>query len=479
MRYARHLAAVPALTLLVALACGAGALAQGPFPNITVTGFSAPACVELGETLTSAQITSTENNVGLAAVPPPPSVPPGQQPCPPGTVETTCSAIGLYVSADATITTADTLLTGGRTNLRTILGDGVSFGIGASVAVDFGTVTVSPAPVQPPVPTGNVFIGVIGDETQQITESNEGDNVASQPILVVAAGSGGCTSPQPDLVISSFTQQPASPTTADGIRLTATVENIGGGAAGASTACIDVGGETCGNPTPEMLFAVPALAPGASFDVVRTINLDVAQSYLNNAVADQNGDVAESDEGNNTATNSFTVTEAEETGGLVYQVVALPQNGTLLGLTGCSTLSPCSLPAFTVTYDPDPGFTGSDFFEYQILDTRTGLTSLNPAIVDILVANLPGTGVNLTVDFQGSGTGDVSLDVGGTVVAICDDDCTESLGPGDIVKLQARPLDLSDFGGWGGACSIAGSSQIATITLPASGGSTCTATFNP
>jgi hypothetical protein len=37
---------------------------------------------------------------------------------------------------------------------------------------------------------------------------------------------------------------------------------------------------------------------------------------------------------------------------------------------------------------------------------------------------------------------------------------------------------LDTFGTWGGACSTGGSSQIVTITLPASGNTICTATFN-
>ena len=65
------------------------------------------------------------------------------------------------------------------------------------------------------------------------------------------------------------------------------------------------------------------------------------------------------------------------------------------------------------------------------------------------------------------------------MVAICDADCTESFGPGNVVKLQARPVGLATFATWGGACAFAGSSQIATLTLPASGNTLCTATFNP
>ena len=465
MRHGKKLAAVPALALLVASTLAAGAAAQGALPNLTITSFSGPACAELGEVI-GGQISITMTNTGPANLP---GAPIGTTCL--GETENTCSSIGFYISADATITTSDVLLTGGRENLVQQVAPGAPFNVG-DTASDF---LFSGASVNAGSPTGNVYLGAIVDEGGTVTEQSESDNTAAVPIQIVAAGSGGCA--EPDLVVSSFTHQPANPTTADGITLTAVIENVGGATAGASTACIDVGGETCGNPTTEMLYAVPALAPGASFAVVRSINLEVAQGYLNNAEADVNNDVTESNEGNNTATDSFVVTEAEPATA-VFQVISLPANGSLLGLTGCSPQTPCDLPDVMVTYDPDPGFLGSDSFQYQVFDPGIGLIS-SPAIIDILVANPPGLGVDLTVDFQGAGAGDVAFDVGGSIVAICSNDCTESFGPGDIVKLQARPVGAASFDTWGGACAIAGGSQIATITLPASGGSFCTAKFDP
>jgi hypothetical protein len=465
MRHAKNLAAVPAVALLVVLPLATVAVAQGPFPNLTIPSFGGPACAEIGEAI-GGQITITMANTGPANLP---GAPIGTTCL--GETENTCSAIGFYISADSTITTSDVLLTGGRENLVQQVAPGAPFNVG-DTASNF---LFSGASVTAGSPTGNVYLGAIVDEQGTVTEQNEGDNTAAVAIQIVAAGSGGCA--QPDLVVSSFTHDPASPTTADGITLTAVIENVGGAAAGTSTACIDVGGETCSNPTTEMLFAVPALAAGASFEVKRAINLDVAQGYLNNAEADVNNDVAESNEANNTASDSFTVTEGVPAAP-VFQVISLPANGTLLGLSGCSLQTPCGLPSVMVTYDPAPGFLGADSFQYQIFDPRTELTSI-PAIIDILVANPPGTGVSLTVDFQGTGDGDVAFDVGGSIVAICNTDCTESLGPGDIVKLQARPVGAATFDTWGGACAIAGGSQIATVTLPASGGSLCTAKFDP
>ena len=106
---------------------------------------------------------------------------------------------------------------------------------------------------------------------------------------------------QPNLVISSFTHSPSSPTSADLITFTAVVQNVGSAAAGASHASIDVGGEEVG-----MVFDVPSLEPNATFVLTRQLALG-ARAYINNASADVNDEVAESDEEDNGAQDQFTV----------------------------------------------------------------------------------------------------------------------------------------------------------------------------
>ncbi len=476
MRHGRQLAAIPALALLVAVTPGADVVAQQPdLPNLTITSFGGPACAEIGEVI-GGQITITITNTGPADLP---GVPVGSG-CPD---ETTCTAIGFYISADADITPSDTLLTGGREFLNGKLSPGAPFSVDETLS-DF---LYSGASVPSGSPTGNVFLGAFVDDQFTVTEASEEDNATAPPpattpppvpIQIVAAGSGGCAGPLPDLVVDSLTHDPANPGAEDNIEFTAVVKNIGGAPAGASTLCFEIGGESC-SLQPDTLFAVPPLATGELFSVTRFSTLG-ANNYQNTAVADYQQAVAESDEQNNTASDSFTVTQAEEPVALVYQITSLPEHGTLLGLDGCSPLSPCNLPSVMVTYEPDDGFAGNDFFEFQLLDTATGLTSVIPAIVGILVANAQGFGVDLTVIFQGTGLGDVAMDIGGTVTAICDDDCTRSFGPGQVVKLQARPIDEFTFDGWGGACGVAPlNSQVATVTLPSTGDSTCTAAFGP
>ena len=106
----------------------------------------------------------------------------------------------------------------------------------------------------------------------------------------------------PDLIVASLTHSPANPTTTDQITFTAVVRNAGTGSAGVSTLSFKVGGET----TPPT-WGVPALAPGATFQVQRQLVLGVAQNYLITVIVDVNNNVAESNEANNQGTDTVSV----------------------------------------------------------------------------------------------------------------------------------------------------------------------------
>ena len=141
-------------------------------PNLAFTAFSAPACAALSEVIGD-QISVTLTNNGAADI-----------------AVGTSSSIGFYVSTDSIITTADTLLIGGRENLSS-----TGLAAGASIA-DF---LFAGASIAAASPTGNVFIGVVADEFDSIIESNEADNTASQAIEILASGS--CLTP--NRIISS------------------------------------------------------------------------------------------------------------------------------------------------------------------------------------------------------------------------------------------------------------------------------------
>ena len=105
-----------------------------------------------------------------------------------------------------------------------------------------------------------------------------------------------------DLIVESFTHNPAKPKTTDRITFTAVVKNIGRERAGPSTLSFRVGGETKAK-----MVDVSALRPGETFTVPRQEILSIAQNYRNTAIADVNNEVLESNEQNNKRTDNFTV----------------------------------------------------------------------------------------------------------------------------------------------------------------------------
>src|SRR5262249_46449069 len=133
----------------------------------------------------------------------------------------------------------------------------------------------------------------VGVNTIQVTT----DHVTNSPQTITATGTAG------NLAISSFTRSFANPTVADDIVFTAQVTNTGTFPVPASSMTLRVGGETI-----PPAFPVPALAPGASFVVNRTVNLDVAQGYIAEAKADPTNAVPETNETDNSMLQTFVVT---------------------------------------------------------------------------------------------------------------------------------------------------------------------------
>jgi hypothetical protein len=108
----------------------------------------------------------------------------------------------------------------------------------------------------------------------------------------------------PDLTVASFTVSPSSPTVADVLTLTAIVRNDGPGTSRATQLMIDFGGESVINAP---RFPVPSLGPGATHVVSRLLGRQVAQTYLNNAVADVADATPETNETNNGLGLTFRV----------------------------------------------------------------------------------------------------------------------------------------------------------------------------
>ncbi len=132
------------------------------------------------------------------------------------------------------------------------------------------------------------------DALGQVAESDESNNVLTHNFTVGHA----------DLRVRLIAFSPASPQVGDHITFRVYVKNEGNAQARASRLRFKVGGES--NPP---VVPVPVLAPGQEYRYMRTVTLSVAQNYLATATADALGQIAESDEGNNVRTRSFTVAQ--------------------------------------------------------------------------------------------------------------------------------------------------------------------------
>lgn len=83
--------------------------------------------------------------------------------------------VGVYLSADATITTSDSLLVGGRESVVSLGGNAI-----ASVPLFSG------ASVPASTPIGPRFLGLLVDELNAVVETNEGNNGTAIPITIVS-----------------------------------------------------------------------------------------------------------------------------------------------------------------------------------------------------------------------------------------------------------------------------------------------------
>jgi len=109
----------------------------------------------------------------------------------------------------------------------------------------------------------------------------------------------------PDLILSSLTHAPTAPTTSDTVVATAVVQNVGTGPSGIAYVMLQFPGETPGGE--DTMLGIPPLAPGATYFVQRSIPPSNQGNYVVNATVDFLGQVAESNELNNTALDSYTV----------------------------------------------------------------------------------------------------------------------------------------------------------------------------
>ncbi|UCF05879.1 MAG: matrixin family metalloprotease [bacterium] len=190
--------------------------------------------------------------------------------------------LGIYLSTNDNISKWDTYLTGQSWWMT----------------YEYNSETDITVTIPCDVPPGIYHMGVVADPDYELAEVREGNNRLVFPgrWRVVASTA------LPDLTVVYFSHKPLEPKTDQTIVFTATVKNIGCGRADASELELRVGGETYGQ-----VYTVPALNAGETHIIQRREQLSVAQNYLNHATADFGNVVAESNEGNNIRTDSYTV----------------------------------------------------------------------------------------------------------------------------------------------------------------------------
>ncbi len=204
------------LACYTAAGAPAGTPVTGPASPIVMSGLSSTTAyhcrVSARNSVGVGQVSADSNNVTpLASTPagkpdivfssPPPTVNPptvlsgGQVRLGPvtiftlknlGTAPTGPFRFGVYLSRDATITTADTFLNFASND----------FNIAAGAEAGFGNVTVT---IPPDTAPGNYFIGMLADDTNRVDESNENNNFVSSPITISAPAAGA----KPDIMFTN------------------------------------------------------------------------------------------------------------------------------------------------------------------------------------------------------------------------------------------------------------------------------------
>jgi len=200
--------------------------------------------------------------------------------------------VGIYLSSDATITAADTLL-----GLRAVpeLARGAS-----SSASDTLLLPASLAP-------GTWYVGALADVQNAVPESDESDNARSTPTTLTVIGL-----PRPNLVVQDFSFAPAGVDSGLPIDVADTVANIGPGAALGVEVAVYLSSDAVITAQDTLLGTrtLAALASGASQSSTGTLEVPLelpGGTYFVGALVDPGLDVPETDESDNTRVASGTL----------------------------------------------------------------------------------------------------------------------------------------------------------------------------
>lgn len=208
--------------------------------------------------------------------------------------------VGLYLSQDTNITTGDDLLA--SVNVNSAVNPGDTFGDGApgrAVTIPGGTAE------------GTWYVGIIVDSANSVTETNDSNNVAWDSVVVEEADA------EVDLVADSITPQSGSAAPGGSV-LVNWFGHVAGSSTGPAPNNYSVGfylSPDASITTADTLLdrkTVTALDPGDSFGTSGT-SLTIpggtaSGSWFLGMIVDDTGAVTETDENNNVASNTFTVT---------------------------------------------------------------------------------------------------------------------------------------------------------------------------
>ena len=207
------------------------------------------------------------------------------------------SSVGFYLSTDASLSNGDTFLTREDADEVNAGGDGDG---DFEFTIPSGT------------PAGDYFLLAVADDRNDVTETDEGDNVASTPFTITGGGTGGGGG-DADLEITTASVSPTSADAGAEIELAFTLANTGNESAGESQVGVYLSTDRNLSSNDQLITRIDGddVEAGESEDSDEDATVPAGASpgdYFVLFVADDAGTVAEDDEGNNTFSVAFTVT---------------------------------------------------------------------------------------------------------------------------------------------------------------------------
>ena len=232
-----------------------------------------------------------------------------------GNSPATSSTMGYYLSTNQVLDASDVLL-------RTTPG----FSLGAGQYSSRYEYPVIPAGTTP----GNYFVLFVADPQNAVAETNENNNVSSQPLLVVAPGI--------DLLIQQPNLSTTSVTPGFTVAASCFIQNAGNSPAATSTVSYYLSTNQVLDAADVLLNTATGFALQGGIFSTRSSNLGIpagttAGSYFVLFVADPQNTVVETNENNNVSSLPLTVLG--------------PFTGTIVPLSGTATVTTCA----TTIYD--------------------------------------------------------------------------------------------------------------------------------